>query len=96
MPANAIIAVPASTWTLLTSANVTEMRLQNLSGNPVKLMGTVGVEEEPEDDAGHIRLGGGESIYSSITLAQLWPGVSGVNRVYAWCDHPARVSISHA
>lgn len=95
MPRNTDVAVPASTWTPLTNADVTALRAQNRSGFGVLLQATNGAIP-PSDLTGTIELRGGETLAADLTLAQLWPGVSGANRVYAWCALPVTVSVSHA
>ena len=95
MPQNTTVAVPARTWTQLTNADVSAIRVQNLNGYPIKIMGTVGAVA-PTSDAGALVLAAGQAIAADLTLAQLFPGVSGANRVYAFSDAPALVSVSHA
>ena len=94
MPQNATVAVPARTWTQLTNADVSALRVQNLNGYSIKIMGTVGAVA-PTTDAGALVLAAGQAIAADLTLAQLFPGVSGANRVYAFSDAPALVSVSH-
>ena len=94
MPRNTTVAVPARTWTQLTNADVSAIRVQNLNGYPIKIMGTVGAVA-PTTDAGALVLAAGQAIAADLTLAQLFPGVSGANRVYAFSDAPALVSVSH-
>lgn len=95
MPQNATVAVPAGTWTQLTNADVSALRVQNLNGYAIELKATVGATA-PTNDAGAIVLAAWQAIAADLTLAQLFPGVSGANRVYAFSDAPALVSVSHA
>ena len=95
MPQNATVTVPAGTWTQITNANVTALRVQNLNGFPIKIKATAGAVA-PTDAAGAITLLPHAAIAADLTLAQLFPGVSGANRVYAFSDAPALVSVSHA
>ena len=94
MPQNATVAVPARTWTQLTNADVSAIRVQNINGYTIEIMGTVGAVA-PTSDAGAIVLAAGQAIAADLTLAQLFPGVAGANRVYAFSDAPALVSVSH-
>ena len=94
MPQNATVAVSARTWTQLTNSDVSALRVQNLNGYPIEIMGTVGAVA-PTSDAGALVLAAGQAIAADLTLAQLFPGVSGANRVYAFSDAPALVSVSH-
>lgn len=95
MPQNTNIALTAGVWGQLTNADVTALRVQNLNGYEIKIKATVGAVA-PTSDAGAIVLAAGQAIAADLTLAQLFPGVSGANRVYAFSDAPALVSVSHA
>ena len=95
MPQNATVAVSARTWTQLTNSDVSALRVQNLNGYPIEIMGTVGAVA-PTSDAGALVLAAGQAIAADLTLAQLFPGVSGANRVYAFSDIATTVSVSHA
>lgn len=95
MAQNTTIAVPARTWTLLTDSNVTAIRAQVRGYRTVELVGTVGATP-PSDTTGSITLADYGILTSDLTLAVLFPGVSGANRVYAWCEQDAQVGVSHA
>lgn len=94
MPQNTTIAVGPS-WQMLTDANVTEATLQNIGSGPIYVTGTNGTGAPPVDSLGVIyRPGEGEA---SRPLAEMFPGVSGVNRL--WAKSPffaTQVFISHA
>ena len=94
MPQNTNIALTAGTWGLLTNSDVTALRVQNLNGYEIKIAATVGAVA-PTNAAGAITLLPYAAIAADLTLAQLFPGVSGANRVYAFSDAPALVSVSH-
>lgn len=92
--ANTDIAITTE-WTLLTTGDVTALRVQNL-GNTVLLKATSGATA-PTDDAGAIRLDAGDALAANLTLADVWPGVSGGNRVYARAlGATSLVSVSYA
>jgi hypothetical protein len=96
MPAqNTDIPLRAKTWVLLTSSNVTAFRVKEKCGFPVKLKATVG-EVPPTNDAGSVDLLGYEGMAADVTLAQLFPGVTGANRVYGYAEFSTVVSVSHA
>lgn len=95
MPRNATITLEPGSWTQITDAAVSALRVQSLTGHAVKLMATAG-STAPADDAGHIELNSREIVAANYTLDELWPGVEGANRVWAWCAHGARLSVSHA
>lgn len=95
MPQNTNIALTAGVWGQLTNADVTALRVQNLNGYEIKIKATVGAVA-PTDATGAITILPYGAIAADLTLAQLFPGVAGANRVYAFADIPAIVSVSHA
>lgn len=96
MPAqNTDVHLPKKTWVLLTSGDVTALRVKEKFGFPVKLKATVG-PVAPTNDTGSVDLLGYEGMATDVTLAQLFPGVTGANRVYGYCDYATVVSVSHA
>lgn len=89
------VTCAAGAWTQLTSGDVTEIRCQNRGQYPIFLQATVGATP-PSNSSGAVSLGAGETLAADLTLAQLFPGVSGANRVYAWAGGATEVSVSHA
>lgn len=94
MPQNTTKNIAAATWTQLTDANITTATFQNISGNFVLLKATVGAVA-PTDQTGAIRYNPGQG-ERNVALSDLFPGVSGANRLYAWSEGGAAVVISHA
>lgn len=95
MPQNTTISVE-SAWELLTDANVTEITFQNIGTGAIYVNGTVGDTTPPNAAEFGVlyRPGEGEA---GKTLADLFPGVSGVNRLWAKsASTDARVFVSHA
>ena len=95
MPLNVTVTLTPNTWMQLTDANVTAARVQNYGASPVYVMATVGAVA-PVNFNGAILLDTGSAFAADLTLAQLWPGIVGGNRIYAFCDKAVPVSISHA
>lgn len=96
MPQNTTITVPKWTWTLLTDADVTAVTFLNNGGSTLLLQGTVGATA-PTTLAGALVYGPGQGETSSVTMAVLFPGVSGANRLYAQGrDDSTSVTVSHA
>ena len=95
MPQNTDVSIPARTWTSITVNDVTAIRAVNLGTSPILLMATVGATP-PVSTAGAIPLMPKEVLAADLTLAQLWPGTAGANRVYAYADAAVAVSVSHA
>jgi len=94
MAQNTTINIAAATWTQLTDANVTSITFQNISGHYVLVKGTVGAVA-PTDLSGAVRYNPGQG-ERNVALTDLFPGVSGANRVYAWSQDGAQVVVSHA
>lgn len=94
MPQNTTKNVAAATWTQLTDANITTVTFQNISGAFVLIKGTVGATA-PTNREGAIRYNPGQG-ERNVLLSDLFPGLSGVNRLYAFSEDGASVVISHA
>jgi hypothetical protein len=94
MARNETVLVPASTWTQLTNSDATAVTFQNLSGGAVRIRGTAGTTA-PTDFSGALWYNPtrGEA---SVELGDLFPGISGVNRLWAWSESTGEVMISHA
>lgn len=95
MPSNTTITVAAGVWTQITAGDVTALRVQNQGGWEVALKATVGAVP-PTDHAGDFKLAGLSAVAANYLLADVWPGVPGANRVYAWAAQPVNLSVSHA
>lgn len=94
MPQNTTIPV-GSNWTLLTDANITAITFQNTGSGAFFIQGTVGANAPGAGTGGLVyRPNEGES---NRALSELFPGVSGVNRVYARATSLATEAfVSHA
>jgi hypothetical protein len=95
MARNDNVAIPALTWTQLTNANATAIRVQSVILSEMTLQATNGVTA-PTTQVGVIVLAGGAVLAADLTIAQLWPGVTGANRVWAFAPTPSVASVSHA
>jgi len=95
MAQNTTLTLTANTWTQVTDGNVTAIRVVNEGIEPIWLQATVGAIA-PTSTAGAVSLGAGQVLAADLTLAQLWPGVGGANRVYALSPRASKVSVSHA
>lgn len=94
MPQNLSISVETS-YELLTDTSVTEATFQNVGSQPIYLLGTNGTGKPADDLLGILyRPGEGES---KRLLADLFPGVVGVDRLWARAvSFPTQVFVSHA
>lgn len=94
MPQNTTLPVTTQ-WELITDTNVTEVTFQAIGVTPVLILGTNGTTR-PDADAYGIAYRPGEG-EAKRTLADLFPGVSGVNRLWARTEvGSGRVFVSHA
>lgn len=94
MAQNTTKNVAAATWTQLTDANISTVTFQNISGSFVLVKGTVGATA-PTDLTGAVRYNPGQG-ERNVLLTDLFPGISGVNRLYAYSQDGASMVISHA
>lgn len=94
MARNSTVTVPAVTWTQLTAGDVTAITFQNLGAATLKVKGTVGANA-PSDDTGSISYTKFQG-ERNVLLSDLFPGVSGANRVYAYIADGGDVAVSHA
>ena len=95
MARNDNVEIEAETWTQLTNANATAVRVSNITGPRLLLKATAG-ETAPTDQAGAVPLDAGLTVLSDVTLATMFPGVSGANRLWAYSRQAGSVSVSHA
>lgn len=94
MALNDTITLTASGWTQLTNANVTAITFQNTGSYHILVKGTVGATP-PTNGDGAIRYNPGQG-EKNANLSDLFPGVSGANRVYAYSVEAINVMVSHA
>jgi hypothetical protein len=82
-------------WTLLTNANVAVVTFQNVSASPVYVQGTSGTTPPAAGGGFLYAPGAGEE---ALVLADLFPGVASVARLWARVEGPAsvQVQVSHA
>lgn len=95
MARNDDVALTAGEWVQLTNANATAIRVHNFIGYPVILQATAGTTPPPSR-GGAITLQSGGTLAADLTIAQLWPGVAGANRLWAMSDISMTVSVSHS
>jgi hypothetical protein len=96
MPQQASYIVRKWTWTMLTDADATAVTFQNSGGATMLVEATAGTTA-PATTAGAYSYAPGEGEASNVTLAVLFPGVSGANRLWAYGrDDTTSCEISHA
>jgi hypothetical protein len=95
MARNDDITLPAGVWTQLTNANAAAVRVQNKTGYSILLKATNGTTA-PTTTVGALEILPFTVLDAGMPLADLWPGVAGANRLWAFSDIGATVSVSHA
>lgn len=95
MARNETFGLTVGVWTQLTNAAATAARVQNRSGYSILISATNGATA-PTTVEGAIELLPYQIMAADITLAELWPGVTGANRLWGYSDNGATVSVSHA
>ena len=95
MARNNNVEIPPAVWTQLTNADASSIRVQSVSATEMRLQATTGVTA-PSTLLGTIVLGGGNVLAADLTIAQLWPGVDGAPRVWAFANTGSVASVSHA
>jgi hypothetical protein len=95
MAQNTTISIPAFTWTQLTDADVTSITFQVMpSGFYVYIKATTDTTA-PTDLSGSIKYSPGQG-ERNVSIADLFPGITGADRVWAYARENASVMVSHA
>jgi hypothetical protein len=94
MPQNTTVTVTASTWTQLTDADISSITFQNVGGNFIYIKATTDTTA-PTNFTGAYRYNPGQG-ERNVSLADLFPGLSGADRVWAWAENATSVVVSHA
>lgn len=93
MARNTTVSIPAETWTQLTDADVSAITFQNIGGSYVLIKATTDTTA-PTDASGSIRYNPGQG-ERNVLLADLFPGLSGRDRLWAWAENSAPIFVSH-
>lgn len=81
------------TWTQLTNSDVQSIVIQNQKFRTLLIMATVGaVAPTTTNGAWRYEQTRGEI----LVIADLFPGISGANRIYAFTNEAGLVTVSHA
>lgn len=94
------ITVPKRAWTLLTDpadATITGVRLQLLGDAPCRIQATPGIDPTGLSVQGSIIMTRpGEILYSTDTLATLFPAVTSPLHLWAYSQRLTEISVNHA
>jgi len=94
MAQNTTLDIPAEVWTQLTDADVTSISFQNLGMNFIIVKATTDTTA-PTTSADAIRYNPGQG-EMNVLLSDMFPGLSGRDRLWAYAPAPTRVFVSHA
>jgi hypothetical protein len=94
MAQNTSIDVAANTWTLLTNSDVTTITFQNVGGHNLFIKATTDTSAPTTTNGGVVYTPGtGER---NVAMTDLFPGLSGADRIWAYGTEGGRVMVSHA
>lgn len=93
MAQNTTISIAAKDWTQLTNADVASITFQNIGGYYIFVKATTDATK-PADFASAIRYNPGQG-ERNVSLNDLFPGLSGADRVWAYSDQAVDVMVSH-
>lgn len=86
--------LPAGEAVLLTDADITSLTFQNVDPQSAWVIGTADATP-PGSWSGALRVGPGEGRLN-VALADLFPGIAGVARLWARSDVGGAMAIGHA
>ena len=90
---NTTLTLTQDDWTQLTDNDVTAITFQNLGPGDILVKSTTDTTK-PTDFTGAIRYASGQG-ERNATLADLFPGLTGRDRVWAFSTAPTPVFVSH-
>jgi len=88
------ITVPRNTWTQLTDNDVASITFQILSRDLVMIKATTDTTA-PTTSAGAVAYQQGQG-ERNVAMADLFPGLSGADRLWAFSQNDSEVMVSHA
>ena len=88
------LSSPPKEWVELTTADVSEITFQNVGNGTMWVKATVG-SVEPTSTSGSLEYPGGAREVD-VLLSDLFPGIAGANRLWAYSDVGTTVAVSHA
>lgn len=94
MAQNTTKTLTANAWTQLTDADITSITFQNIGGYHILVKATTDTTT-PTDFDGSIRYNPGQGERNAL-MTDLFPGLSGADRVWAYSDQAVQVFVSHA
>ena len=95
MAQNTTLTIQPATWTLITDSDVSAARWVNTGPTTVWITATTDTTA-PTSNAAAIPYHPGFGESADRLLSDIWPGLTGRDRLWAYCDVLGQVSISHA
>jgi hypothetical protein len=101
MPRHTDVAIPKNTWVILTDSadvTITGVRVQNLGNDTLLIQARADttLPSGPNAGDGAIRLKPGEILFSTDTLANLFPGVTSPLHLFGFSARAGSATVSHA
>jgi len=93
MAQNTSTTLTAKDWTQLTDADITSITFQNTGGYHMLVKATTDATK-PTDFSGAIRYNPGQG-ERNVAMTDLFPGLSGADRLWAYSDQAVTVMVSH-
>jgi len=95
MAQNTTLTIQPATWTLITDSDVSAARWVNTGPATVWIKATTDTTA-PTSNAGAVPYPPFVGESADRLLSDIWPGLTGADRLWAYCDVLGQVSISHA
>lgn len=101
MPRHTDVAIPKNTWVILTDSadvTITGVRVQNLGTDTLLIQARADttLPSGPTAGDGAIRLKPGEILFSTDTVANLFPGVASALHLFGFSARAGGATVSHA
>lgn len=99
MASHQSVTLAPNAWTQVTGSDVSAAMLQNQSGYAIRVLATAGVTPPaatPAVIATGIEFFPGGGFDASRLLSEIFPGITGANRIWAYCSMHGQVVCSHA
>ena len=98
MAKDEVVSCAAGVMTELTDSDVTAITIAHISGPVVELFAATAASPAPDGSGSRVLLRPGETVLNK-SMADLFPGVTGADRVFArpkFGNGTSRLSVSHA
>lgn len=94
MAQNTDLNIAANAWAMITDSDVSQITFQNKGGTHIMVKATTDTTAPTTFD-GSIRYNPGQGERNTL-LSDIWPGLTGRDRVWVYAYGPVTVFVSHA